>query len=93
MISKDDLILLKRMKEKSKDGNAFVLKSKNGKTYVSSSSLLNTFEKAKNEKDFEYLLMDYKSINEEKIKNIIKKMGKDFKVYLVKDDKIIEAKT
>ena len=90
MISEDDIILLNRIIEKNK--NAFLLKTKNGKSYLSSESLKNVFEKAKFENEFEYLITINKNINEENIKYITQKVGKELKIYLVKENKIIEAK-
>lgn len=90
MISEDDIILFNRIIEKNK--NAFLLKTKNGKSYLSSESLKNVFEKAKFENEFEYLITINKNINEENIKYITQKVGKELKIYLVKENKIIEAK-
>ena len=90
MISEDDIILFNRIIEKNK--NAFLLKTKNGKSYLSSESLKNLFEKAKFENEFEYLITINKNINEENIKYITQKVGKELKIYLVKENKIIEAK-
>lgn len=90
MISEDDIILFNRIIEKNK--NAFLLKSKNGKSYLSSKSLQELFEKAKFENEFEYLITVDKNINEENIKFITTKVKKEFKIYLIKENKIIEAK-
>ena len=90
MISEDDIILFNRMLEKSQ--NTFLLKSKNGKTYLSCQSLEDLFEKAKLENEFEYLITIDKNINEENIKFITSKVEKEFKIYLIKENKIIEAK-
>lgn len=89
-ISEDDIILFYKIIEKNK--NAFVLKSKNGKSYLSSKSIEDVFKKAKFEEQFEYLITVDKNINEEVIKVITEKVGKEFKIYLIKEDKIIEAK-
>ena len=89
-ISEDDIILFNRIIEKNK--NAFLLKTKNGKSYLSSESLQDLFEKAKFENEFEYLITIDKNMNNENIKNIITKVGKEFKIYLIKENKIIEAK-
>lgn len=89
-ISEDDIILFNRIIEKNK--NAFLLKTKNGKTYLSNDSIKDVFEKAEFENEFEYLITIDKNINEENIKFIKAKVEKVFKIYLIKEDKIIEAK-
>ena len=89
-ISEDDIILFNKIVEKNK--NAFVLKSKNGKSYLSCKSIQDLFEKAEFENEFEYLITIDKNINEENIKFIKAKVEKGFKLYLVKENKIIEAK-
>lgn len=89
-ISEDDIVLFNRMIEKNK--NAFLLKSKNGKTYLSCESVEDLFEKAKVENEFEYLITIDKNINEKNIKFITEKVEKEFKIYVIKGNKIIEAK-
>lgn len=89
-ISEDDIILFNRIIKKHK--NAFLLKSKNGKSYLSNESLQDLFENAKFENEFECLITTDKNINEENIKLITTKVGKEFKIYLIKENKIIEAK-
>ena len=89
-ISEDDIILFNRIIEKNK--NAFLLKTKNGKTYLSNDSIKDVFEKAEFENEFEYLITIDKNINEENIKFIKSKVEKEFKIYLIKENKIIEAK-
>ena len=89
-IGDDDIILFNRIIEKNK--NAFLLKTKNGKTYLSNDSIKDVFEKAEFENEFEYLITIDKNINEKNIKFITEKVEKEFKIYVIKGNKIIEAK-
>lgn len=95
MITEDDLILVENAMEKSINEIGYLLTTKSGKKIVSSISINDIFEKAKNE-NYKYLLVlgkeekeVLKKINIEKIK---KNVDKNFVIYIATKNEIKEYK-
>lgn len=95
MITEDDLILVENAMEKSINEIGYLLTTKSGKKIVSSISINDIFEKAKNE-NYKYLLVlgkeekeVLKKINIEKIK---KNDDKNFVIFIAAENEIKEYK-
>ena len=91
MISEDEIILLKNIVQKSQNNKGYVLKYKNGKIDVGE-SLIELFKKVINVDEIKFLLTNLIEFNEKEINYIKKYNQKDFKIYVLNDNELIEYK-
>lgn len=91
MISEDEIILLKNSVQKSKNNKGYVLKLKNGKAYIGN-SVIELFKKVENQRNIKYILTNLTNFSEIELEYIKKNTAKDFDIYVLKDNEVIEYK-
>lgn len=91
MISEDEIILLKNIEQKTKNNKGYILKLKNGKISIGN-SLIELFEQLKNQNEIIYILTNLTKFSEIELHYIKKNTTKDFKIYILKDNELIEYK-
>ena len=91
MISEDEIILLKNRVQKSQNNKGYILKFKNGKIDISN-SLIELLEKVENKNDIKYILTNLTKFSEIELEYMKKNTTKDFKIYILKDNELIEYK-
>ena len=91
MISEDEIILLKNRVQKSQNKKGYILKLKNGKTYIGN-SVIELLKKVENQREIKYILTNETNFLEIELEYIKKNTTKDFEIYVLKDNEIIEYK-